>query len=505
MNLKAFFSFFVKDSYYYLFLLAAIILYAITAYHSHGFYQGDAHYQIIEFANLKLGINGVNDMPWEYHEKIRPSLQPMIAYLFLKLFRIFNLNDPYAIAFMFRLLSCGLYLLVIHYFIKQTISQFSSKQVVKYYYFTSFFLYFMPYLSIQFSSENWSGIFLLLGLAYYFNSNEKLNNPIVLGLIFGTSFLFRFQIAFAIVTFFLWVLFVRKESFKFLSKNLLGIVIMVLFGTIIDTWFYQDIVFTPWNYFYQNIIEGKASSFGVSPWSFYYNEIINKSLYKLGVPIVIACLVTIFIKPKNVFIWIVLVYFFIHSLIPHKELRFIFSIVSLLPIIHVYAVEWWLRLFDKNKGLKKINQFFILGYGIVHVILVLGYSQYNENYIINGTTKFIYETYKGKEVRLNFYGDYYSADFCEEDYLPMKFYFDDSTKFVKLASLENLEFKIKKASDVDLFLIDQLSLDNDTKMKLDNLGYKLVFTGKPDWLVSLSKLKNNGDSTNSLLFVLEKS
>lgn len=504
MELKGFFSFFVKNNYYNLFLGIAIVLYVITAVNSHGFYQGDAHYQIIEFANFKLGVNGVEDLPWEYHEQIRPTLQPILAFLFLKLFYFFQILDPYDVAFLFRLLSCGLYLLVVHFFIKQTSGEFTSKRHIKYYYFASFFLYFIPYLSTQFSSENWSGIFFVLGLAYYLSPTKKTFKPFLLGVILGVSFLFRFQIGLAILVFFVWLLLIKKESYVFLGKGIMGICGAIFLGIVLDCWFYQDFVITSWNYFYQNLVLDKASGFGVSPWDFYYHEIIKKSLYKLGAPIILACFTVIFIKPKNIFIWLVLSFVFFHSFIPHKELRFLFPVVSLLPIIFVYAVVWWCNLFEKFRWIDTVNQLLILGFGLVHFLLLVGYSQYNENGLINGVTKYIHEAYKGKQIQLNYYGNYYSEDFGDEDYLPMKFYFGDNIKFSKIETLDNITERLVQTEEVNLFLIDARSLNKEVEVGLKKLNYKLVKEGKPEWLLAINKLKNKGATTNSLLYALKK-
>jgi len=485
-----------------LFLFIAIVFYTITAFNSHGFYQGDAHYQIIEFANLKLGVNGVEDMPWEYHEQIRSSLQPSIAYVFLKIFGLLHIQNPYDIAFLFRLLSSGVYVWVVHYFIKQTRSEFKSKRYIKYYYFTSFFLYFIPYLSLQFSSENWSGMFFLLGLAHYFNPKENDVKPILIGFVLGMSFLFRFQIAFGILVFFTWLLLVKKESYIFLGKLIIGLVATASLGVLLDCWYYGEFVLTSLDYFYLGIDISKISDFGVSPWNFYYYEIVDKSLYKLGFSIVIGCLIAVFIKPKSVFIWIVLSFVLFHSLIPHKELRFIFPIVSLLPIILVFSIEWWCGLFEKYRWINRMNKWILWVLATIHFMLLIGYSQYNENGLVNGITKFVYEEYGGKQIQFNYYGDYYSREFCKEDYLPMNFYFGENIKFKKLESLEDLENSLVKTKTVNLFLIDERSLDAESKAKLRTLQYQLVKQGKPEWLASFSRYKNKGATTNSLLFAL---
>ena len=67
----------IKNSGKFLFLVSAI--YIITAFFSVGYHQLDEHYQILEFANYKLGLTYPGYLAWEFDAHIRPSLQPLIA------------------------------------------------------------------------------------------------------------------------------------------------------------------------------------------------------------------------------------------------------------------------------------------------------------------------------------------------------------------------------------------------------------------------------------------
>ena len=90
------------------------------------------------------------------------------------------------------------------------------------------------------------------------------------------SFLFRYQAAFLILGFSLWLLFINKESFTKITSITLGFIFIVLSGVLIDKWFYGEWTLTTWNYFTQNILEGKASSFGIEPWWWYITNSFEK-------------------------------------------------------------------------------------------------------------------------------------------------------------------------------------------------------------------------------------
>jgi len=65
------------------FILFITIIYCFTAYNSSGFHQPDEHFQIIEFANYKLGNTKPQDLSWEFKAEIRPTIQPALTYLII--------------------------------------------------------------------------------------------------------------------------------------------------------------------------------------------------------------------------------------------------------------------------------------------------------------------------------------------------------------------------------------------------------------------------------------
>jgi GPI mannosyltransferase 3 len=64
-------------------LIIGLCFHLLAAVFSIGFNNHDEHFQILEFAALKLNLAGVNDMPWEYGYQMRSTVQPGIAYLII--------------------------------------------------------------------------------------------------------------------------------------------------------------------------------------------------------------------------------------------------------------------------------------------------------------------------------------------------------------------------------------------------------------------------------------
>ena len=77
----------------------ALLVHLAAIWFTLGFMQEDEHFQILEFAGLKLGWTQPQLLPWEFASRIRPALQPIMV---LATSRFFSLLNPYIIALIFR-------------------------------------------------------------------------------------------------------------------------------------------------------------------------------------------------------------------------------------------------------------------------------------------------------------------------------------------------------------------------------------------------------------------
>ncbi|NJO24883.1 MAG: hypothetical protein HC867_02455 [Bacteroidia bacterium] len=92
--------------------LISLFVFILTAFFSLGHHQSDEHYQVLEFCQYKLGLTSADMLPWEFSERIRSSLQPWIAFVFIKFCNSLNITNPFHITFLLRLL-CGLFAWVV--------------------------------------------------------------------------------------------------------------------------------------------------------------------------------------------------------------------------------------------------------------------------------------------------------------------------------------------------------------------------------------------------------
>jgi phosphatidylinositol glycan class B len=472
-------SLFSGRPFYKILFFFVVLVYFITAFNSHGFYHADEHYQIIEFAGLKLGTNSTTELAWEYEAQIRPALQPTVCFAILKALNFIKITDPYSQAFMLRLLTAIMALLIISYFVKQSKDQFKSEKTKKTYYLLSFLLWFIPLISVRFSSETWSGLLFLLSLGIFLNSETGLKKPLLIGVVLGFSFLFRFQTIFLIFGFLFWLLIIKKQL-RFILQIGIGFLPVLLIGFLIDSWFYNIWVFTTWNYFYVNIIEGAASGFGVSPWYYYLEKLITFPSYFIGIPLAVAFITLIIKRPKNIYLWCIIPFFVIHSIIPHKEERFLFPIVFLFPIILITAYEILLNLIKPKVIANTVKSILIVIFISVNTFGLIAMSIKSAGTGRMEITKYIHDNYRGKQINLIFCP--YANPYNPWQSLPVKFYLEKNMTEVMINNLCELNDSLYKANAENFLVIRRVDLENNECRKtVSENNFVLIKQSLPKW------------------------
>jgi phosphatidylinositol glycan class B len=142
-----------------------------------------------------------------------------------------------------------------------------------------------------------------------------------------------------------WLLLIRRTSFRNLLMFATGIILATGLGVLADRWFYGRWVLTSWNYFFQNILLDKASGFGVSPWWYYIEQTFLNAFPPLSLVYVLAVFLYIWLFPRDVITWIAVPFLVVHFIVPHKEIRFLFPVIGLLPVMIVKTAD---RLLQKK-------------------------------------------------------------------------------------------------------------------------------------------------------------
>jgi phosphatidylinositol glycan class B len=305
--------------------LTAGVIYVIAAIFNSSILSADEHYQIIEFASYKIGITPVQLLPWEFAKQMRPFLQPGLFYLCFKFFTSLGIADPFLQVTLLRLFTSVAAIAILFLFCTFLERTRILDVPGKFIWFTIYFIFFAPLFYTRLSSETYSCLSFILGLSLWGLRGNYLTH--LLGFLFlSLSFTFRYQSAFLLAGFFLWLWWIHHSKAKELISFLLIFLITQILATLIDSWGYGTWTFAPFNYFKENILHGKASEFGTSPFWYYFVLLAKDLVFPFGIFLPMAAIVFFIGKRKNLISWISFPFFIIHCFVAHKETRFLYPL-----------------------------------------------------------------------------------------------------------------------------------------------------------------------------------
>ncbi len=316
-------------------IFVLILAHTIAAYTSFGYHHPDEHFQILEWANYFLGLNpDASKLPWEFTSQIRPWFQPFLHVLFMKPLLALGIYEPFNTAFLFRLiyglLNVAAMLELWKYFKRE------YKLNPAWFLWISL-LWFFPYIHVRTSSENLAGIFLCFGMLKLLDKKQYLWS----GILFGFAFLARYQIALGLAGLGVALLIRDRKVIKNHLLLLLGFLIPVGLGVVIDRVGYGNWVFTPYRYFKVNIVDGVAAQYAPHPWWMYFNWLFQLNPL-ISLPLFFGA--AKFMKKGSdqdrfllgSFVW---AFFILHCFITNKEYRFLFPILNFIPFMAMISFQ----------------------------------------------------------------------------------------------------------------------------------------------------------------------
>jgi phosphatidylinositol glycan class B len=365
------------------FWVFGFLMHILAFFYCTGYQHGDEHFQILEFAGYKLNLCTYESLAWEYPAQMRPGFQPFIAFCFGKLSLLFfGKIDPFWISDILRFLSLilGFISIIAIRKLANILFQNTSQHIL-----ISFllnFLWFLPFLHARYSSENWSGIFMIYALFFMFHRGTSIQSAGIKSLVFsgicwGLAFESRFQIGIVAMALFVWLLYYQRNNIKYSLPIIAGGCAILLLSVFIDFWLYNTLTFPPLNYFRETMLKSE-DMFGVSPWYDYIIQSQNWFGFPFGILLIGLCIIAIIKLKKSQFFWLFFSFVFLHSLIGHKEIRFLFPVFYLLPIIIVQMIpESWLnkQLDYYSDTLKKgLIVVFLVSMGIKSIATSISYA-----------------------------------------------------------------------------------------------------------------------------------
>lgn len=365
-------NFVAKHRYVCGFMLLSLFFHVLAGIVSMGYHQADEHFQILEPIGWKLGFYGSQDLAWEFTEKIRSGIQIFLGYAIGKALLWGGVYSPFTLAGVLRQLSGVLWWALTWAFYAKWKNQFSLPFLQKALLVFSALLWFLPYLHVRYSSESWGGLLFFFGLyicLYLSKEGKGRFLPYLFGgLLMGLSFYFRFQMAFAIVGFLGWMLWYKKFNLSTFSGLLFGALIAISIGTLADYWLYGEWVLTHYNYFFQNIVEGKAAGFGTNPFYSYVPMFIEHTAMPLSPFLLVLLFLGIWAGRKNPFTWVLVVFVIAHSAVAHKEFRFLFPMVAIMPLIFTQGLGVVYLWFEKLNP--SVVKFTVRAFITINVVLL---------------------------------------------------------------------------------------------------------------------------------------
>ncbi|WP_345329231.1 hypothetical protein [Mucilaginibacter defluvii] len=475
--------------------LLALFFYLFTAYKSSGYNNADEHYQIIEFANYKLGFAQKEDLAWEFHDQIRSSLQPVVCFMIFKAAGYLGANDPHTLAFILRVITAVLLIVIIRYFILSS-QRFIEQKNLFGYFILSFFIWYLPYINVRFSSETWSGAFILLSIAIVIKRKHipTMLYAITVGCVLGLAILFRYQSAIIAGSLIIW-LFFNGTKIKHVATVISSISIVLLIGALFDRWFYGEFCFTLYNYFYVNIVKDVASQYGVSPW---YGIILYviKSPGPFGILIFISYIAVAVKQPKHILIWVSLHYLIIHSIIPHKELRFLFPLANLTPLVMILGYQ---SLKPTIIVKQKVAQLTVIVLIFLNIAGLLALNFRGAGLARISVSQFIAQNYAGKNIQIIYVGD--SNPYWDWAIPKNTFYYNKNVSAKEVASIWKDDLKnwmIKGKTNLLILSPDDITGPRAEQMLKDS-GLKKVFQSIPDYALFINRFYNEDINRSSLL------
>jgi phosphatidylinositol glycan class B len=280
-----------------------------------------------------------------------------------------------------------------------------------------------------------------------------------------------------------------------------GGLLSLCLGILIDAWFYQELVLTSWNYFYINIVENYASGFGVYPWYFFIWAIAKYPFYPLGIGVLLAILVLLLRQWRNWIVWVVLPFVIVQSIIPHKEMRFIFPVANLVPLMLIYAMQ---AIKDTRFVTKHISYFRYAALCLLVPFIIIntaGLLAMAFKSAVNGRreiTRFIHSAYRDQPICLLYAPG--ANPYNPWPQIRENFYLEEQLREVNLELLTDFDIKSINNKGVGLLVIrkrDQASPKYKEIIKM--LGFKEQLQGFPAWIAWIGNFYDSRGNEDMLV------
>ncbi|WCL48209.1 hypothetical protein [Leptospira sp. GIMC2001] len=365
---------------------AMIPLIIVSIYYSKGFNWPDEIFQTMELAYHI--VTGRGNIAWEFKDRARSVLYPQMLSIWIRFIYLFSKN-PIVLFNSTRAMLAAIYfcatLSIAYYYLQHSKSESKIFKNVKLIVFSFIYILFPLnyYFGFRTLTESITTSIILFSIFLIQIRVEKFNQNILIpGFLLGLTYGLRFQMAIFFLVY--SVLLIYKLWTLGLNKAIKQLILGLIFGfsiyLISDFVYYGMPFISSINYFKVNILEGVGAQWGTSPFYFYFEQ-FNRYLSAL----LLFLIPGIYFNFKKFYPIIVgtAAFILVHSMVAHKELRFIFFS---FPIILFFIISGIYEIFNLiNQKFKKL--------AIVYLVTIII------------STMYLYSIILTKKIQWNFLND----------------------------------------------------------------------------------------------------
>ncbi|MBL8912793.1 MAG: hypothetical protein JNM17_19025 [Archangium sp.] len=288
----------------------------IFAFSDDGLWWPDEYYQALEPAHR--AVFGYGWQAWEFIDGARNWTLPGIVALVLKFANALRLPLIPSVEVFCVLINVSTIIAV--YVLSKSLgaSRWASSLAATVFSFMGLAVFMSP----RTMGEGWSALPVTLAFALLFRRETR--GLIIAGLLLSLAVALRLQNG----LFCLGALVIAFRHARREGLVLLGVLgVGALIYGLIDLFTWGSFFHSAITYIRFNLIEGRASSFGTHPFWLYVTSLITSEGATV-IPLVLLSLIAM--RRSREVPLMIITFLVVHSLIPHKELRFVFPVLPLL-------------------------------------------------------------------------------------------------------------------------------------------------------------------------------
>ncbi|TKR93475.1 hypothetical protein L596_007927 [Steinernema carpocapsae] len=336
----------------------------------------DEVFQSVEVAH-KLAF-GSGHLSWEWQHALRSVIHPSVIAALYWVLRFIGLESPATIVQAPRVLHAALFALGDLSFLKLARRLLKYRLAATFAVFAYLLCWFVFFCAPRTLSNSIETALILVALNWYPFEDARMPTRTWPYMSLGVlSILIRPTAVLVLAPLGIWHLLRSDRKVQLLFYECVpAMASIVAIGIVCDSLAFQKITFSTWNFAKFNVFDGGSAHFGVHPWHWYFSQGLASVMTVQLLPVCLGLFVHRSLRPCLSLFLISLWYTVFHSLLPHKEHRFLLPIIPFLCLHagHFLAVSYrgsW----RKSSPLFKFCVFLII---VVNVPLSLYTSLYHQ-------------------------------------------------------------------------------------------------------------------------------